>query len=608
MNETTPIAPGRYRHYKGKEYVVLGTARHSETQEDLVIYRQDYGDRGLWVRPKQMFLETVKADGQEVPRFQYLRPKGEGGQENTKNLFHDLPQHLPDELFQTILAAANVRIERIVSQGHASPEGFWFDQDQHEWVVLLKGFARLRFEGNDEPVEMKPGDFVKIPAHERHRVDWTTPDEPTIWLALYYEEQPVKTITFGSTLLVATLLAAQDQSPALDAADTLFRAGKFGEADKAYGEIAAKDPKSFRAIVRLGVLAQLSNRLADSEKWLQKAIQLNPKETSAKLLLAEVFRRLDKFDRAAPLLQAAGNEAQAKTLESFKGQTPYELQTTAQSTALKFVVTDPLPLVRVRVNGKADATFLIDTGASDVVLDPEFAMQVGAKEFGGTTGTFAGGKTAKFQHGRIDSLTLGDFEIKNVPIDVLDTRRFSPIFGGKQIDGIIGTVLFYHFLATLDYPRGELVLRKNTEEHRLELEKDKKAIVIPFWMVLDHYMVAWGKIEKLPTLLFVDTGLAGGGLTCPESVLKEAGIKLAEGPAGKGIGGGGEVKVEPFNVKELSLGDAREENVRGLFLGAFPLENAFGFRIEGIISHGFFRPYAVTFDFTGMRLILKRQS
>lgn len=103
------------------------------------------------------------------------------------NLFADLPEHLSDELFTTLLDATHVRIERIVSHGQASPEGFWYDQDQHEWVVVLTGAARLRFEY--ETVEMKPGDFVPIPAHRKHRVEWTTPDEPTIWLAVYYGER-----------------------------------------------------------------------------------------------------------------------------------------------------------------------------------------------------------------------------------------------------------------------------------------------------------------------------------------------------------------------------------------------------------------------------------
>ena len=183
----TTVQPGRYRHYKGKEYTVLGVARHSETQEELVVYRQEYGDHGLWVRPKQMFLETVKVDGKDVPRFQHLGSSSEQAGESIKNLFDDLPQQMPQELVQTLLSAANVRIERIISHGHASPEGFWYDQVQHEWVIVLKGEARLRFE--DRMVEMKPGDFINIPAFKKHRVDWTTPDEPTVWLGVRYGDR-----------------------------------------------------------------------------------------------------------------------------------------------------------------------------------------------------------------------------------------------------------------------------------------------------------------------------------------------------------------------------------------------------------------------------------
>lgn len=66
------VPPGRYRHYKGKDYLVLGVARHTETEEELVVYRTDYGDRSLWVRPKAMFLGTVEVDGQAVPRFLFV--------------------------------------------------------------------------------------------------------------------------------------------------------------------------------------------------------------------------------------------------------------------------------------------------------------------------------------------------------------------------------------------------------------------------------------------------------------------------------------------------------------------------------------------------------
>ena len=100
------------------------------------------------------------------------------------NLFADIPATLRDELVQLLITTPHFRIERIVSHGHASPPDFWYDQDQNEWVLLIGGAARLRFE--DGVIELKPGDFINIPAHKRHRVEWTTQDEPTIWLAVFY--------------------------------------------------------------------------------------------------------------------------------------------------------------------------------------------------------------------------------------------------------------------------------------------------------------------------------------------------------------------------------------------------------------------------------------
>ena len=105
------------------------------------------------------------------------------------NLFADIPANLPEELFQTLLAMPHFRIERIVSLGHASPDGVWCDQDEHEWVLLVKGAARLRFDGNEATVEMKPGSFINIPAHKRHRVEWTDPSQPTVWLAIHYRDE-----------------------------------------------------------------------------------------------------------------------------------------------------------------------------------------------------------------------------------------------------------------------------------------------------------------------------------------------------------------------------------------------------------------------------------
>src|SRR3990172_5915266 len=113
-------------------------------------------------------------------------------------------------------------------------------------------------------------------------------------------------------------------------------------------------------------------------------------------------------------------------------------------------------------------------------------------------------------------------------------------------------------------------------------------------------MITWGTVNRrVPLLLFVDTGLAGAGFTCPRSTLKEVGIPLPDGVR-EGIGAGGMMWTIPFKLAELALGEATEKGIQGIF-GPFPppLEKMFRFRIGGIISHEFFKWYAFTLDFTG---------
>ena len=105
------------------------------------------------------------------------------------NILGGFQLNAPAEQTNDLLEATEVRVERIVSQGHASPEDTWLDQDRHEWVLLVKGAARLRFEGDTHAISMAAGDSIDIPAHTRHRVEWTTPEEPTVWLALHYQNR-----------------------------------------------------------------------------------------------------------------------------------------------------------------------------------------------------------------------------------------------------------------------------------------------------------------------------------------------------------------------------------------------------------------------------------
>jgi predicted aspartyl protease len=412
-------------------------------------------------------------------------------------------------------------------------------------------------------------------------------------------------------------MAAEKPSP-IDSADHLFKAGEFAEAGEQYAKITADHPNDYSATLQMGRIALLSNRLDDAERWLKKAIDLRSGETDPKVMLAEAYYRRDEFEKAVAALNGvdvATNQLiidqyptlNVAKLQSFKGQTPYEVQGEGQIMRLKFLRTDPLPLVSVRVNGGEEVTFFIDTGGSEVVLDTDFAKELGVPLFGTVRGTFSGGQTTEVRHGRIESLTMGDWTVKNLPVAVLPLRQLSEGLQAKQIDGIIGTTLFYHFLATLDFPNGELVLRrKNAANLKEFMATAGKSVAVPFWIAGDHFMVGRGRVGTLPpTLLFVDTGLAGAGVKLATSVIKEAGIKLEEDKATSGAGAGGTLKTVPYVVHRLSFGGVQQENVPGLYDGPFPWENLFGFHLAGMVGHDFFMPYAVTFDFENMKILLQ---
>ena len=103
-----------------------------------------------------------------------------------KNIFSIIPKDIPKEIFEEIVSVDNCRIQRIISKGHSTPEDQWYDQDKDEWVILLQGSAGLLFEGVDNPIKLQPGDYFHIPAHVKHRVEWTDNNIETIWLAVRY--------------------------------------------------------------------------------------------------------------------------------------------------------------------------------------------------------------------------------------------------------------------------------------------------------------------------------------------------------------------------------------------------------------------------------------
>ena len=437
--------------------------------------------------------------------------------------------------------------------------------------------------------------------------------------------------SFGACLAALALVAAPPclaqtagrNTAALTAADQLFEAGHFEQAGARYAGIAAGAAHDYAAVLNLGRVALLANRLRDAETWFDKAIALRPHAADPRIMLAEAYYRGDDFQEAAAALEGVDVARNALVIQqyptldvaqlrSFRGQTPYEVQGEGQSIRIKLLRTDPLPLVSVRVNGGKPVTFFIDTGGSEVVLDTDFARELGVPHYGAVVGTFSGGQHAEVGQGRIDTLSLGPWTVRNLPVAMLPLRQLSKGLEAQRIDGIIGTTFLYHFLATLDYPEGTLILRRKTptgpaQDEAASHHDGKTRIAVPFWIAGDHFMVGWGQVEALPpSLLFVDTGLTGAGVKLAESVIHAGGITLDQSKAEAGAGGGGTLRIVPYTVHHLRFGEAKERDVPGLFDGPFPWESVFGFHLAGMVGHDFFKPYAVTFDFQNMKIILTR--
>ncbi|MEP0860445.1 MAG: cupin domain-containing protein [Ignavibacterium sp.] len=104
----------------------------------------------------------------------------------TKNFFSNIPDQISQEIIETIFNTDAIRIERIISKGQASPENFWYNQPENEWVIVLEGKAMIKFE-DQSIVTLHKGDYLFIPAFKKHRVEWTDPNQLTIWLAIFFK-------------------------------------------------------------------------------------------------------------------------------------------------------------------------------------------------------------------------------------------------------------------------------------------------------------------------------------------------------------------------------------------------------------------------------------
>jgi hypothetical protein len=393
------------------------------------------------------------------------------------------------------------------------------------------------------------------------------------------QSRPLAWLSVFSAALA--LLSAAVGQPATVSGDTLRAAGEFAAAARAYEATLKASPAETGALAGLAQIRLYENRVDDAMALAQRALATEPSNQTALVALETAEQRKAAF---------ADDRYQISGL-------PSEL-------VVPFVVTDPLPVVQVSVGGR-QAHFMIDTGAPDIMLGADLAQELGVQVHSAGEGVFLGGARAPVQVGILPELQIGAVKIANVPAHIL---RAAPRFPNQEfkIEGVIGTGFLMHFLSSLDYCQGRLVLRPRDASSKDEqLAAGKGANVVPFWLAGDHFLVSRAHLQRGSEGLFVvDTGGAGIGLGATKATLEEAGIPIDPTAVQTRKGGGGEVTVIPFR-SGATLGSMTVEDVPGAYTPNGDPYASYRFKVSGALSHGFFRHSSVTFDFDAMRLITK---
>ena len=394
-----------------------------------------------------------------------------------------------------------------------------------------------------------------------------------------------------------TLAAHAASGPALTQADQFYEQGEFDQARAIYETVSKGDKTYQTALRQLGAIALYKNHLAEAELMLRDARARNPVDGRCVTLLAETYAREGKYSDMADLLRQLGRPDRAAEFMLFGKSQPFRIVGKPATATIELQWTNPLPVVRARVNN-LEGLFLLDTGAPELILDPDFAKDA---QLPLTTTGGAPPAPGSAVFGRVAKFILPGVEVDDVPAMLLNTKGLMAVARRKRLAGVIGTEFLSHFRFTLDYVHDRLIL----DPHNSTPRAGAALAEIPFWFVGDHFLLATGRLEKAPKQLFlIDTGIGSYAFTAPQSTLRDAGIAV---PAPKGDERSGVSPSAPFPIKQLSLGALEEKNLSGVY-GPFPppLEKALGVHVGGIVSHTFFEPYAVTFDFDRMTITVRK--
>jgi len=357
--------------------------------------------------------------------------------------------------------------------------------------------------------------------------------------------------------------------------DASFRNGDFAQAGRAYAAAVARNAKDEAALIGLARVELYRNDLDAASATARRVLAIDAGNADAARILRTIDLRRRLFEQGE------------------------RISIPDRGAVLPFVESEPLPMIELTIDGRP-ANCILDTGAPDVVIDPDFAAQAGIAVTGGQVGTFAGGRTATVRQAMLQRLQAGPIELRNITAGVLPSRGIS-FYRDRRVDCTVGTGFLMRFLSTIDYPRKRLILRRRTEE----AANAGAGVSMPMWLAGDHFIFAEGSVNGVGGQLFlVDSGLAGGGFGPEKQTIDAAHVRTFPDRASQGIGGGGAVTFIPVVADELCLSSACQRDIQGAYTPSGSPLAMFPFRPAGTISHTYLEHYAVTLDFLRMQLTL----
>ncbi|MFI5908606.1 aspartyl protease family protein [Dactylosporangium sp. NPDC051541] len=395
-------------------------------------------------------------------------------------------------------------------------------------------------------------------------------------------------VLLGGAAIAGALWTAPAAASAAADPDVLFRDGRFAEADRGYAHRLRADPYDPHALAQRGYIALLHNRFADVQRFLGPIAGSDP---LARRRLAESYVRQDRYDQAVPLM-----DGPLSRVYSNLGPHPWQVLG-ARRTRVPFLGLDPLPHVPVSLNGGPPRTMLIDTYATLTLSTPE-AERLGLQVLATAEGVL-GNHPVTISFGILGSLRLGDIELRNLPVQWVDTD-LPTLPDGTPPTGVLGTTVLYHLLSTLDYTGGALLLRRKDEPAPYTTNP------LPLWLAGDHFPCTLGTLGGYgPRIVTLDSGGIAHGLDTTAEIAERAGIKVDYAHPQQVNG----VDVYPIRPDRMALGRVGARNIPGNAVAAVwpglpgPGQSAmFGFDAMANFTHEYLKRFKVTFDYAAMRV------